>query len=143
MPHERCNKMSSGCCVSYGLCYNVYILLCFHQARAIWCYCSDKVYLVKLILKSVIFYSLREWCAVVNEMLLIMAGDIESNPGPREYLYHASTPKLSTCSTSSHMCGSELLCHCSPPIFEFIIESVDSICRDTFKFLNVSKPAKL
>ena len=35
--------------------------------------------------KSVIFYTLREWSALVNEMLLMMAGDIESNPGPGEY----------------------------------------------------------
>ena len=36
-------------------------------------------------MKSVIFYSLREWTALVNEMLLLMAGDVESNPGPGEY----------------------------------------------------------
>ena len=28
-----------------------------------------------------------EWTALVNKMLLMMAGDIESNPGPGEYLY--------------------------------------------------------
>jgi len=51
--------------------------------RTIWCYCSDKVYLYQLILKSVLFYALMEWSALVNEMLLMLAGDIESNPGPR------------------------------------------------------------
>ena len=79
--------MNSECCVSYGLCYIVCALLFFHQARAVWCYCSDKVYLYQLIMKSVIFYSLTEWTALVNEVLLMMAGDVESNPGPGELLY--------------------------------------------------------
>jgi len=43
-------------------------------------------------LKSVMFYTLREWSALVNEMLLMMAGDIESNPGPGEYLYCTISP---------------------------------------------------
>ena len=42
--------------------------------------------------KSVIFYTLREWSALVNEMLLIMAGDVESNPGQGEYLYRTISP---------------------------------------------------
>ena len=46
------------------------------------------VYLYELMVKSVIFYTLREWSALVNEMLLMMAGDVESNPGPGEYVYH-------------------------------------------------------
>jgi len=45
-------------------------------------------------MRSVIFYSLTEWTALANEMLLMMAGDVKSNPGPREYLYHTITPKL-------------------------------------------------
>jgi len=53
--------------------------------------------------KSVIFYILREWSALVNEMLLMLAGDIESNPGPREYMYHTITLTLTMCSTSSHI----------------------------------------
>ena len=56
-----------------------------HQTRTVWCYYSDKVYLYQLMVKSVIFYTLRELSAIVNEMLLLMAGDVESNPGPREY----------------------------------------------------------
>ena len=76
---------------SVGLIY-VCILLCFHQARAVWCYCSDKVYLYQLMVKSVIFYILREWCVLVNEMLLLMAGDVESNPGPGEYVHHTIVP---------------------------------------------------
>jgi len=59
--------------------------LCFHQTRTVWCYCSDKVYLYQLMVESVIFYALREWSTLVNEMLLMMAGDVESNPGPGEY----------------------------------------------------------
>jgi len=52
--------------------------------RTVWCYCSDKVYLYQLMVKSVIFYTLREWSTLVNEMLLMVAGDVESNPGPGE-----------------------------------------------------------
>jgi len=33
----------------------------------------------------VFFYVLMEYIALVNEMLLMMSGDIESNPGPSEY----------------------------------------------------------
>ena len=73
------------CCVSYELCCNMCILLCFLQTRTVWCCYSDKIYLYQLIVKSAVFYALMEWCALVNEMLLMMAGDIESNPGPREY----------------------------------------------------------
>ena len=29
---------------------------------------------------------------MVNEMLLMMSGDIESNPGPSEYLYRSISP---------------------------------------------------
>ena len=35
-----------------------------------------------------------EYIALVNEMLLMMSGDIESNPGPREYLYRSISPGL-------------------------------------------------
>jgi len=114
------HKMSSGCCVSDELCYNVCTLLCFHQTRTVWCYCSDKVYLYQLMVKSVIFYTLREWSALVNEMLRMMAGDVESNPGPREYLCCTITPKLTTYSTSSHMCDSEPLWYCSPTTFYYL-----------------------
>ena len=31
---------------------------------------------------------------MVNEMLLMMSGDIESNPGPSEYLYRSISPGL-------------------------------------------------
>jgi len=44
--------------------------------------------------KSVIFYTLRELSALVNEMLLMMAGDVESNPGPGEYVCHTGNPNL-------------------------------------------------
>ena len=77
------------------------VLLCFHQVRTIWYYCSDKVYLYQLIMKSVLFYALMEWCALVNEMLLMMSGDIESNPGPGEYVYHTVSPNLTGTSVSS------------------------------------------
>ena len=33
-----------------------------------------------------LFYTLMEYGALVNEMLLMLSGDIESNPGPRKYL---------------------------------------------------------
>ena len=46
----------------------------------------DKVYLYQLNLKLVVFCILMEFGALVNEMLLMMSGDIESNPGPSEYL---------------------------------------------------------
>ena len=82
-------------CILYELCYNIIcILLCFHQARTIWFYCTDKVYCYQLILKFVFFYTLMETGALVNEMLLMMSGDIESNPGPREYLYCSISPGL-------------------------------------------------
>ena len=51
--------------------------------------------------KSVIIYSLREWSALVNEMLLMMAGDVESNPGPGEYVYHTGSPDVTSTSASS------------------------------------------
>ena len=35
-----------------------------------------------------------EYIAMVNEMLLMMSGDIESNPGPSEYLYRSISPGL-------------------------------------------------
>ena len=35
-----------------------------------------------------------EYGALVNEMLLMMSGDIESNPGPREYLYRSISPNF-------------------------------------------------
>ena len=56
-----------------------------HQARSVWFYCTNKVYRYKLILKSVLFYTLMEYGALLNEILLMMSGDIESNPGPSEY----------------------------------------------------------
>ena len=56
------------------------------QARAIWYYCANMVYLYQLIIKSVLFYILMECGRLVTEMLLMMSGDIESNPGPSEYL---------------------------------------------------------
>jgi len=88
-PYPPCTFLCiyTPCCVSYELCYNIRILLCFHQTRTIWCYCSDKVYLYQLMVKSGVFYTLMEWCAVVNKMLLMLSGDIESNPGPGEYVY--------------------------------------------------------
>jgi len=75
------------------------ILLCFHQTRNVCGYCSDKVYLYQLIMKSVLSYALMEWCPLVNEMLLMLAGDIESNPGPSEYctISPKLTQYLSTC----------------------------------------------
>ena len=54
-------------------------------------------------MKSVIFYILRERSALVNEMLLMMAGDVESNPGPGEYVYLTGSPNLT--STSSIFCS--------------------------------------
>ena len=89
---------------SVGLIY-VWILLCFHQARAIRCYCSDNVYLYQLMVKSVIFYTLREWSVLVNEMLLMMAGDVESNPGPGGYVYHTIVPSINP--TLFFSCGSK------------------------------------
>ena len=70
--------------------------LCFHQARAVWCYCSHKLYLYQLILRSVLFYALTEYGALVNQMLLMISGDVESNPGPGEclYMYHTINTKL-------------------------------------------------
>jgi len=35
----------------------------------------------------VFLYALMEHIAMVNEMLLMMSGDIEPNPGPSEYFY--------------------------------------------------------
>ena len=55
-----------------------------HQARSILFYCTDIVCHYQLILKSVLFCTLMEYGALVNEMLLMMSGDIESNPGPSE-----------------------------------------------------------
>ena len=74
--------------IFYELCCNRCILLYFHQTRAVWCYCSDKVYLYQLMVKSALFYTLREWSALVNEMLLMMAGDVEFNPGPASQVNH-------------------------------------------------------
>ena len=37
-------------------------------------------------MKWVLFYTLMEYGALVKEMLLMMSGDVESNPGPSEYL---------------------------------------------------------
>ena len=76
----------------YKLCYTICIFPCFYQARSVWFYCTDKVYCYQLILKSVLFYTLMEYCALVNEILLMMSGDIESNPGPSEYLYRSISP---------------------------------------------------
>ena len=47
-----------------------------------------KVCHYQLILKSVLFYTPMDYGALVIEMLLMMSGDIESNPGPREYLIY-------------------------------------------------------
>jgi len=62
----------------------------------------QKVYLYQLDLKSVIFYTLMEWSALVKEMLLIMAGDVESNPGPSEYLCCTTSPPLTQYLFSCH-----------------------------------------
>ena len=52
-----------------------------------WFYCTDKVYHCQRNLKLVFLYALMEYIAMVNEMLLMMSGDIEPNPGPSEYFY--------------------------------------------------------
>ena len=44
------------------------------------------VYIYQLIAKSVLLYTLMEGGGLVIEMLLMLSGDIESNPGPSEYL---------------------------------------------------------
>jgi len=44
------------------------------------------VYLYQLIVKSVLLYTLIEGGVLVIETLLMLSGDIESNPGPSEYL---------------------------------------------------------
>jgi len=59
-------------------------LFLLHQAQTGRSYCTDKVCHYQLILKSEFFYTLMEYIALVNEMLLMMSGDIESNPGPSE-----------------------------------------------------------
>jgi len=68
------------------------ILCTYTKVRTVWSYSTDKVYHYQLILKSVFFYTLMEYGALVNEMLLMMSGDVESNPGPCEYLYCTITP---------------------------------------------------
>ena len=52
-----------------------------------WFYCTDKVYHCQRNLKLVFLYALMEYIAMVNEMLLMVSGDIEPNPGPSEYFY--------------------------------------------------------
>ena len=75
-------------CVACELCCNM-LLCCCHQARAICFHCADKVY-QQLTLKAVVFtIILMECITLVNEMLLMISGDIQPNPGPGECLYHA------------------------------------------------------
>ena len=76
-------------CVAYELCCNV-LLCCCHQARTVWYYCTDKLYRCQLTLRAVVFtIILMEYVTLVNEMLLMISGDIQPNPGPGECLYHA------------------------------------------------------
>ena len=73
-------------CVAYELC----MLHCYHQARTICFHCADKVYRYQLTLKAVVFtIILMECITLVNEMLLMISGDIQPNPGPGECLYRA------------------------------------------------------
>ena len=65
-------------------CRPLCFILCSYQARTIWFYCTNKLYLYQLTVKWVLFYTLMEYGALVNEMLLMVSGDIESNPGPGE-----------------------------------------------------------
>jgi len=83
--------------VSYEVCCNT-LLCCCHQAKTILFYCSDNVY--QLNLKSVLFHISMEYFTLVNEMLLMISGDIEPNPGPGEYL---STISLNLPSVSTHI----------------------------------------
>ena len=73
------------------------LLCCCHQARTIWFYCTDIVY--QLDLKSVLFRILMECITLVNEMLLMISGDIEPNPGPGEYLSTITPNSLNVHST--------------------------------------------
>ena len=41
-----------------------------------------------------LFYVLTEYGGLVNQMLLMISGDVESNPGPGEFLYHTISTKL-------------------------------------------------
>ena len=46
----------------------------------------DEADIAYLIIKSVLFYTQMECGGLVIGMLLMLSGDIESNPGPSEYL---------------------------------------------------------
>ena len=50
-----------------------------------------------------LFYVLVEYTTLVKEMLLMISGDIEPNPGPGEYLGFTVSPKhspsISSCVT--------------------------------------------
>ena len=66
------------------------LLCCCQQARTICFHCADKLYRYQLTLKAVVFtIILMECITLVNEMLLMMSGDIQPNPGPGECLYRA------------------------------------------------------
>ena len=82
--------------VSYELCCNM-LLCCCYQAKTILFYYSD---VLQLNLKLVLFRILMECITLVNEILLMISGDIEPNPGPGEYL---STVTLNSPSVSTHM----------------------------------------
>ena len=71
------------------------LLCCCQQARTICFHCADKVYRYQLTLKAVVFtIILMECVTLVNEMLLMISGDIHPNPGPGECLDHTVSPKL-------------------------------------------------
>ena len=89
-----CARYMQALYVSYKVCCNT-LLCCCHQAKTIWFYCSDKVNL-----RSVLFHILMEYITLVNEMLLMISGDIEPNPGPGEYL---SIISLNLPSVSTHI----------------------------------------
>ena len=44
-------------------------------------------------LKLVLFFTLMEYSSLLIEMLLIISGDIESNPGPGEYSVNHNFPQ--------------------------------------------------
>lgn len=66
-------------------------LYCYHQARTLWFYSSEFLQ-NQLIMTLVLFYVLVEYITVVNQMLLMISGDIEPNPGPGEFLYCTNSP---------------------------------------------------
>ena len=79
--YELCRPLLSNRSEGYALIYYMHTPL---QARAVWRYCSHKLYLYQLILRSAVFYALTEYGGLVNQMLLMISGDVESNPGPSE-----------------------------------------------------------